>query len=121
MTDNAISRELEGSLEVLASSAERQRTYLTQMGFVSSVDELALEFHDVVLKVPGAVASGILTEKHAAAVRQIDDLLHSFGGQQNAALWTMDQLDVAWQWSEVRRLATTALQLLRDTSDQRTR
>ena len=113
MSSEVVRAQIEKSLEILASSASDQQKYLTRKGFTKSVDELALDLDDFVGMLPAAVQDGVFSEEQADAIRQVNHFTGSFSGEQNAALWHVDQLGSAWQWNEVRRLARLALQTLR--------
>lgn len=113
MSSDIVRRQIEKSLEILASSASEQQEYLKQKGFTQSVDELALELDDFVGMLSAAVEDGVLSEEQADAIRQLNRFTGSFSGEENAALWRMDQLGSAWQWNEVRQLARVALRMLR--------
>lgn len=89
-----------------------------RLGTAPSADELALELDDFVGMLPAAVRDGTLSEEQATGIRKVSELTASFSGSENAALWHVDQLD-ARQWSEVRRSACAALQLLRGDKPER--
>jgi hypothetical protein len=114
MSREFVRARIERILEVLASSATDQQTYLERLGSSPNADELALELDDCVAMLPAAVRDGALSEEQAAAIRQVSDFTGSFSGRENTALWHVDQLGSASQWTEVRRLAIVALQTLRD-------
>jgi hypothetical protein len=115
MSSEFVRAQIESSLEVLSSSAADQLKFLERKGLAPSADELALTLGDFIVMLPAAVRDGVFSEGQAAAIQQVSDFTRSISGQENDALWHVDQLASAWQWNEVRRLARVALQMLRDT------
>jgi hypothetical protein len=89
----------------LALPAEDQVTYLRRLGSWPSVDELALELHDVVVLLDQFVDSGWIREQDANAIKALDDLLTRMSGEQNEHLWTEHGLTTAVEWEEVRNRA----------------
>jgi hypothetical protein len=113
MSSEFVRTQIEKSLELLASSAADQLDFLQRHALAPSADELALALDDFIVMLPAAVRDGVISERQAAAIQQVSDLTGSFSGEENAPLWHVDQLGSASQWSEVRRLARAALQMLR--------
>ena len=113
MSSEFVRAQMEKSLEVLASSGADQLAFLQREGVAPSADELALALDDFIGMLPAAVRDGVISERQAAAIQKVSDLLGSFSGQENAPLWHVDQLGSASEWSEVRRGARRALQMLR--------
>ena len=113
MNSTFVRAQIQKSLEILASSAAEQREYLERLELAPSADELALALDDFIVMLPEAVNEGALSEEQVAAIRRVGDLTASFSGKENAVLWKTDQLDSAWQWKEVRKLAREALLMLR--------
>lgn len=118
MTSEFVKAQIEDSLELLSSSAEDQWKFLETQGLTPLADELALRLEDFIVMLPAAVRNGVLSDQQAAAIQQVSDFLGSFSGPQNATLWEVHQLCSAWQWTEVRRLAGVALQMLRDAREK---
>src|SRR5688572_7570839 len=112
MSSAFVRTQLERALERLAASPAEQLTMLTGRGFAPCADELALELDDFVVLVPAAVHDGALSEEQASSIQRVHAMLDSLSGEAHAWLWDVDQLDSAWQWSEVRRLAREAPQAL---------
>jgi hypothetical protein len=62
--------------------------------------------------LPTAVRDGALSESQALAIKNVSDYVESFSGPENGPLWEISELYRAPQWEELRRLASTALNLL---------
>lgn len=93
----------------LGAPASRQVAYLRQLGVHPSVDELALEFHELALLAGGSAARGELTGAEAELVARLDARLDAMSGAEHAALWTPDALSSAPEWEGVRELARECL------------
>jgi hypothetical protein len=113
MNSEFVRAQIEESLEVLASSGADQLEFLQREGVAPSADELALTLDDFIGMLPAAVQDGVMSGGQAAAIQRVSDLLGSFSGEENAQLWHVDHLGSASEWSEVRRRAREALQILR--------
>lgn len=107
--DKSAMRSLRESLERLAAAPDRQAEYLRQIGMASCADELALEFDDVELMIPGLVERGFLSADEATSLRTLGDALRAMSGEANADLWTTTALHEANEWREVRDLAEACL------------
>lgn len=90
---------------VLALPADEQAAVLQKLGTAPLTDELALELHDQILMAPQFVEAGWLTDADVAAARLIDDKLGAISGPEMEELWTLEALESADEWKEVRRLA----------------
>lgn len=112
MSSEVIRVQIASSLQILASSASDQLTFLAGEKLTPSADELALILADYIGMLPAAVRDGAISEGQAAAIQEVSDFMGSFSGQENAPLWHVDQLG-APQWDEVRRRARRALEMLR--------
>lgn len=104
--------QLIAALTRLARPATEQARYLEEIGTAPTADELALELEDFIPMLPTAVRDGAISDSQALAVKNVSDYLGSFSGFENAPLWEISELYRAPQWEEVRRLASTALNLL---------
>jgi hypothetical protein len=104
--------ELVGCLTRLAAPADEQVKYLKEIGVYPSIDEIALEFHDVALLVPGKTSAGEMSTATKVAIERLDSQLSSFSGDVNAHLWTPDALASAKEWHQVRSLASECLRVL---------
>ena len=91
----------------LSASAEEQAAYVIQLGVAPLVDELALEFGDVVVRVPELVAAGVLNESQATVLQELHQTLHEFSGIENEELWLIESLGDPI-WAMVRALANKA-------------
>ena len=108
-TDKAV-LELQNVLANLAAPAAEQIAYLERLGVLPLIDELALEFGDIVGLVPQLVEEGHLTADQATAVSAIDHMLSEMSDRHD--LWTMDALLDHPAWQEVRRLAAIGVRQL---------
>lgn len=106
MTDeyvNQVLLDLQSALAKLAAPATEQIAHLKKLELLPSVDELALEFDDLVGLVPQLVAQGCLTQEQAERLRGLDQILTEMSGSDD--LWTENALREREIWQEVRRLA----------------
>jgi hypothetical protein len=91
----------------LAASASEQVRYLAELGVLPSVDELALEFEDVVVLLPRLLEDGNLNREQ---YQSIDALRRKLSGMSNKQdLWTEASLRSHSCWKEVRRLARVVI------------
>ena len=104
--------QLIAALQRLALGPSEQASYLVRLGTAPSSDELALELDDFIQMLPAAVSDGALSQEEALAIKNVSDYADSFSGPENAQLWEISQLYTAPQWEELRRLASTALNML---------
>ena len=93
----------------LALPASAQRAQLRERNLRPSIDELALELHDMAILVPQFVAEGWLTPNDAAFITQLDQFLDAMSGPDQQRLWTEEALNTASEWEEVRRRAREVL------------
>jgi hypothetical protein len=105
-------RELRETLGRLAQDGYAQRGYLHSLG--AGVDELALEFDAVAPVAPALAERKMISPEQAVAIRAVQERLKEMSGTANAAHWTEEALDSSAAWADVRRLASAALDLLRD-------
>lgn len=106
-------RLMRESVSRLGAPARRQVAYLRRLGVHPSVDELALEFHELALLAGGRTEQGDLTGAEAELVARLDAKLDAMSGAEHASLWTPDALSSAPEWDEVRELADECLKALR--------
>jgi hypothetical protein len=110
-----VNRLLE-ALKLLALPAQRQQEYLRSLGVPEVVDELALEFHDIAPAAPDMVQKGEIDEREFRAIQNVDDLLVRMSGAHNKHLWSLQGLQQATEWLQVRDAAQVAIHSLqRDT------
>lgn len=102
-----ISEELRTALQRLASSPADQETFLRELGTAPSVDELAIEFSDML-----GVLQGSLEEPALSLAIRLDRYLEGISGGEHADLWTVSALHSAQEWARVRRLAGEVLEAL---------
>jgi hypothetical protein len=99
-TEHWTEAALRSTVERLAASADDQARYLEELGTAPAADELALEFEDQYIRV---------RDEGRPALTLLADALAAFGGQDNAALWSLDGLREAPEWDRVRDLARAVL------------
>lgn len=107
--------DLVTSLRRLAAPADVQVRYLMDLGVYPSVDELALELHELALISRQQVVVGEISMAEYAAVDKLDRQLGSFSGTKNASVWAADALASADQWRRVRDAASECLKTLGET------
>jgi hypothetical protein len=101
-------RQLREEIELLARPAAGQERWLAETRF--PVDELALQLYDsFIASFPRLTDRGILSTAASEAVTAVDDLLGTFSGRENAAMWTREALTAEPVWARVRELAQEAL------------
>jgi len=107
--------ELYHALRRLADPASDQIDYLRQLdqdlpkGLLPSIDEIALEFDDVVFLARAFLERGDITPEKAEAIYAVDRKLSAMSGADHADLWTPEALESSDAWADVRRLAARAL------------
>jgi hypothetical protein len=107
---DGIVRLLRASLQLLSSSAPDQLLYLRSDGVPADVDELALELDDIEPLVPQLVERNLISRRAAKRISEVSELLSAMTGK--AALWTPEALENSEIWSDVRKRAALALQML---------
>lgn len=112
MSSEFVRAELVAALTRLALPAAEQAHYLEGIGTAPSADELILELDDFMPMSPTAVHDGVLSESEAHAVKLVSEFADSFSGSDYARLWNIGELATAQQWQDLRRLASTALEVL---------
>lgn len=100
------------SVARLGAPARRQVAYLRRLGVHPSVDELALDFHELALLADTNAVRGELTDSEAELVARLDAKLDAMSGTDRAELWTPDALASAPEWDDVRELACECLKAL---------
>lgn len=98
--------QLVSCLDRLAAEPTEQRDYLARLGTWPVLDELALEFDDVVDAYRASV-----TEDATSALDELDRVLDSMSSDEDA--WIGDALTADGRWTKVRALAREALRQLR--------
>lgn len=96
-------------LSVLASSADEQLNYLEKLGDVP-VDELALEFDDIVNVVLTDLKKEVITQKQYLCIKALDARFSELSGEENLSFWTENALYNDLRWQEIRDMAATCLE-----------
>lgn len=81
-------RDLRTTVERLAAASEQQLEWLTPLGPLPSLDELALEFDDEFGRVREAIAAD-----SASSLVALDAQLLRMSGAENAELWRPEALE----------------------------
>src|SRR5215212_5012123 len=71
---------LRSSLEVLHEPAEHQLRYLASLGLPDGIDELALEFDDLIPTFTQLAESHVISPEGAESVRRLDEALTALSG-----------------------------------------
>lgn len=98
-------------LERLSASADEQESYLNSLGVLPLVDELALEFDDVV-KENLSEDGGFLSSEEVDAIKDVDRLLAEMSKEGKESLWTLDLLKTDQHWNEIRLAAQKAREVM---------
>ena len=98
------------ALKRLAAPAWEQRSYLASLGVLPLVDELALEFDDLVAFVPRLLEDGHLTRRQAEAIYAVDHKLTEMSRPDGP--WDEADLGNHPDWADVRSLANAAIRQL---------
>jgi hypothetical protein len=109
-------RLLRESLALLSADPETQ---LAAEPLRWSIDELALEFDEAYLLVPSlATEYGVrLSDDLLGMLGEIDSMLTTMSGEENAQLWTADGVRLRPEWVSVRaRAATAASRFMEETA-----
>jgi hypothetical protein len=104
--------QLKEVLHLLAAEGQEQLRYLDEIGVEGNVDELALEFDDIVRLAKSRFEIGEITAQQLDRINEINSMLDSMSGQENAALWTPEALLRSPQWESVRNRARLCLECL---------
>lgn len=93
------------AVQHLSMPADEQIAYLESLGMQGCVDELGLEFDDVMLFVQTLKTTSYLTDQQIDCLDQLNECLISMSGQEKPALWTYEALLKSAEWNRVRTLA----------------
>lgn len=103
-------------LQALALSAEEQVRFLKEIGgqdyLYLPVDELALEYHEIILLLDQYREAANISEAAEAALRDLDEHFQSFSGHVKKELWAYDALRKQPIWETARVKAKHCLVLL---------
>jgi hypothetical protein len=103
---------LRDALTLLASPPRVQLEHLKALGVPEGIDELALEYDDIAASAESMFKEGELDNHQCNCVKQLNEFLAQFSGQNHADLWTPEALSSAPQWEQVRRMAADCLKQL---------
>lgn len=106
----ALFQQLREALEYLAMPADAQLRHVAELGVAP--DELALEFDDVAPARRTLIAEGRLSDEQGDAVGAVQRQLKRMSSS-GSSRWTPDAVRAGEDWREVRRLANSALLMLR--------
>src|SRR6266487_2314091 len=98
---------LKNVTERLSWDSLKQREYLEKLGTFPLVDELALEFGDVVVLVPNLLQHEMLTPVAVRGLKKVEEQLSIMSDR--AEVWTPEALANAVEWKDLRSLAKQAL------------
>ncbi len=98
--------DLQVVLARLAAPATEQRSYLEKLGVSPSLDELALEFDDVMALVPQLLKEGHLTDAQVETMHAVDRKLSEMSN--HPLLWEVKALAKHPDWEEIRNIAAAA-------------
>jgi hypothetical protein len=103
-------------LQALALSAEEQVQFLKEIGgqdyLYLPVDELALEYYEIILLLDQYREAANISEAAEAALRDLDKHFQSFSGHVKKELWAYDALSKQPIWETARVKARQCLVLL---------
>lgn len=110
-TRASVRTELARTLGILAAPPEEQLAHLKLIGCAPCVDELALEFDDVLPR--GVPVEGLaLTKEQLGGIQVVHTQLEAMSGPQNEELWQPAALSTRDEWKQLRNAASRALALL---------
>ena len=94
-------------VSVLASPAEAQRLWLSNLGTYPSADELALEFEDFAVHVPQLVIAGFIDERASESLAGISTAFAAVPAEPEA--WDAERSRESPEWIAVRQAAGRAV------------
>lgn len=110
---NVLLRRLADALEHLSWPAERQRSYLQELGTSPSLDELALEFDDALRTVAGVFTDPSIDAETQRMLSSIDVSLTVMSNRSDEPdRWDVRSLDENPRWVEIRKLAASVCRRL---------
>jgi hypothetical protein len=116
-------KRLKEAIGVLALSPAQQMEFLFKIGHFEdhplenvdprwNIDELALQFEDCAIFLPGLIERREIGQEQARSVVRLDQLLVSYSGEEFADFWTVGALNADPRWTEIRKRAQESLALL---------
>ena len=94
------------ALKILSAEASDQLSYLDRIGG-ASIDELALEFEELMLLAPSKLESGEITRQQYLSLKSIDKELDGLGYE----CWSELAIRNSHEWKKIRALAEKSLEL----------
>jgi len=101
-------KKLCDNLKILSSTPSEQLLYLTRIGG-ASVDELALEFEEVMLLAVQKFSEGNIEAALFDSISLLNEKLDSLSGDEHGDYWTEESLFSAEEWQQVRVIAGDCL------------
>ena len=98
---------LRTALQALSLDAERQ--IMLYPAFVEVADELVLEFDECWRTIQNSKLADSFAQHQSEAMYRLDNYIESVSGPSHAATWTMDALNNALEWRQIREHACSAL------------
>jgi hypothetical protein len=98
-------------LNILASSASDQITYLNNLGTSPLADELALELEDMIWVLDKSVQEELISLDFANTVRKIDKIFSAMSETGDKSIWVTSALETSGEWEKVRKLAKDSLKM----------
>lgn len=112
MPEPPLLNQLRATVIRLAAPANEQAKYLRAIETLPSADELALEFHDLVISPKRLRSEAGASDELLDLLAKIDKKLSSFSGTSHAEDWEASALARSRNWAEVRELAELALEAM---------
>jgi hypothetical protein len=105
---------MQAATELLAAPAEDQirrlrAIYGRDLGEFSNIDEIALEFSDIVLLRDTMLQAGEISHEQHQCLGDLDRALARISGNRCAALWTVEALRTDERWDDIRAKALECL------------
>jgi hypothetical protein len=97
----------------LAAPAAEQIEYLRSIETYPGADELALEFHDLVISPSRLRTNCVISDEALRLIAALDEKLNRFSGEIYSSEWDASALESSQNWSDVRTLAKQVLTALR--------
>jgi len=101
-------KQLFDNLKLLSSTSEVQLSYLESIGD-APIDELALEFDEVMLLVPQMVHAGEVTPLLRDSINLLNTKLNQLSDEKTVNYWTEQSLVSSAEWEEIRVIAGDCL------------
>ena len=112
MTESILLDQLRAAVSRLAAPPAQQVQYLRHINTHPSADELALEFHDLIVSRSRLRSQSGISNEVLSLVAALEEKLNSFSGAHHAEEWNVSALEDSPNWNEVRSLARQLLSAL---------